>query len=69
MTIWSGTEKIFNIYSKRRKMGVIAFTNNNESNVYIIGGVNGNQDNIERISGEDNQLVTLVKSVSWILFS
>ena len=43
-----------------RKMGVIAFTNNNESNVYIIGGVNGNQDNIERISGEDNQLVILV---------
>ena len=60
VTIWSGTEKIFNIYSKRRKMGVIASTNNNESNVYIIGGVNGNQDNIERISGEDNQLVILV---------
>ena len=52
VTIWSGTEKIFDIYSKMRKMGVIAFTNNNESNAYIIGGVDGNQDNIERISSE-----------------
>lgn len=31
VTIWSGTEKIFYIYSKRRNMGVLAFTNNNES--------------------------------------
>ena len=35
---------------------VVSFYNN-ESNVYIIGG---NQDNMERSSCEDNQLVTIL---------
>ena len=52
-----------NITLKGERWGSIAFTNNNESNVYIIGGVNGNQDNMERISGDDNELVTLEREI------
>ena len=57
-----------NITLKGERWGSIAFTNNNDSDVYIIGGVNGNQDNMESISGKDNQLVILEREIRYLFF-
>ena len=54
-----------NITLKGERWGSIVFTNNNDSTVYIIGGVNGNQGNMERINGEDNQLVTVEREIRY----
>ena len=53
-----------NITLNGERWGSIVFVNNDDSKVYIIGGVNGNQEHMEIIDGgDDSQLVYLEREI------
>ena len=53
-----------NITLRGERWGSIVFVNNNNGIVYIIGGVNGNQEHMEVIGGsDDSQLVYLEREI------